>query len=133
MTLVEVMISVVLVTLCVGGLYKCGILAEKTALYNELSSEVNALVLQKLEETVALPYADIAARDATVLDTQINSLRGNRVLRTTSIIGHLANGSTTMDLANSDYLEVHTTGIFVSPISRRWERRTVSTLVYNPQ
>lgn len=132
LTLVEVMVSLLLVTMSVAGLYQCGILAEKSARYNELSIEVNALVLQKLEETIALPYESLESLDASVLDTQVNSVKGTPLVRRTSVIGHLANGTVVSNLADSVYIEICTRGTFSSPVSRRDEERVATTLVFRP-
>jgi prepilin-type N-terminal cleavage/methylation domain-containing protein len=132
MTLVEVMVAMGVVTLVVGGLYGSGIMARKVSLFNELSLQVNALVIQKLEEVVALSYEELFNQSADVMESQINSARGNKMYREVFTLAHQADGTVTTNMEESAYIEVHVRGIFVSPLNKEPETRSVSTLVYRP-
>ena len=129
MTLVEVVIAMgVMAVLCLG-LYRMGIQARRTVENNRLATEARTLARSRLEEMLAVGFANLAVPGCTLTNSDTNSSSlGYVVTRQPHVIWHTADGGVTND-AGAMYAEASVRVSYYSPLAKRSVVDAYSTLI----
>lgn len=127
-TIVEVMMSSLILVLVTGGLYASGTHALKMSQMNLLTTQARALGVQKLEEIAGLGIENILVQMPYTV--QVNTIQdAYQVTRSVEIVGHEADGSLVTNVLDSVYLELHVHVQYQYPRSTQLITNTYSTIV----
>jgi hypothetical protein len=129
MTVIEVVIAMVLVTLLCGGLFAAGEKAVQFAEHNRLASEARSLAKERMEEMIAYGMTELAKPTCTIpnSDTNFSSL-GFDIVRQPRLVWHAADGSV-VGSTNAVYVEAHVDVTYRSPLLKRTMTNSFSMII----
>jgi len=136
MTLVEICITMALLTLLAAGIYGTTIMIRRIIVHNAMRLQACSLAVQRAEELTSMNMNEIIAN--VPFPQLVNNVRSGKITagnqerqiyRTVDVVGLDGPGTVRSNLVGSAYLEMHVHAAFASPVTGNMVTSTVSTLI----